>query len=276
MQTNGVVINDEWAKFFAANNFLVGLSLDGYKEIHDANRFDVKNKGSFVKVMRTVRLFDKYKVEYNILSVVNAYVARHINKIYNFFGKNNFKYLQFIPCLDPLSEKPGAYNYSLTPERYTKFLKNLFDLWHNDLIDGNMVSIRNFDNYINMFAGHMPEACGMTGECQCQFVIEGDGGVYPCDFYVIDKWYLGNIKELGLSELRDCGRTKHFIELSQYVDPKCNACRWSNLCRGGCRRTREPSEEGNLVLNYFCPSYMEFFDYAAERMQQLAKMFARM
>ncbi len=275
LQTNGIVINNEWANFFALNNFLVGISLDGHKEIHDANRVDIKNKSSFMRVMRTVRLFDKHKVEYNILSVVSACVARHINKIYNFFKKNNFRYLQFIPCLDPLSEKPGAHNYSLTPERYTEFLKNLFDLWYNDLMAGKMISIRNFDNYIDIFMGYRPEACGMTGECQCQFVIEGDGGVYPCDFYVIDKWYLGNIKELGLSELRNCDITKHFIELSQYVDPKCNDCRWSNLCRGGCRRTREPFEGSNLVLNYFCPSYLEFFDYTTERMQQLARIFAR-
>lgn len=275
LQTNGIVIDHEWARFLAENNFLVGLSLDGPKDIHDANRMDARNKGSYKMVMNTVRLFDKYNVEYNILFVVNAYVARHANKIYNFFKKNNFKYLQFIPCLDPLNEKPGGHQYSLTPEKYTQFLKNLFDAWYDDTMKGKMISIRTFDNYVGMFMGYRPEACGMMGECTCQFVVEADGGVYPCDFYVIDEWYLGNLKEKGLGELRDCDTAKRFVKVSKHVEPKCQECRWFSLCRGGCRRTREPFEGGKPILNYYCPSFTEFFEYAAPRMQKIASLFMR-
>lgn len=275
IQTNGMVVDEVWAKFLRANNFLVGLSLDGPKNIHDANRVDVKDKGSYRMVMDTVRLFEKYKVEYNILCVVNAYVARHAYKIYNFFKKNNFKYLQFIPCLDPLNEKPGGHGYSLTPERYTQFLKSLFDVWYDDIKKGNMVSIRTFDNYVSMFMGYRPEACGMVGECDCQFVVEADGGVYPCDFYVIDEWYLGNLKEKELQDLRDSDKAKQFVEMSRHVDPKCKNCKWFALCRGGCRRTREPFAEGEPIINYYCESFIEFFEYAGTRMQQLARSFAR-
>lgn len=274
IQTNGIVINDEWAKFLADNNFLVGISLDGPKDIHDLIRFDAGGSGTFTRVMNTLSLFNKYKVEYNILCVVNLYVARHINKVYNFFKKNGFKYLQFIPCLDPLNEQPGGYDYSLAPERYTGFLKNLFDQWYQDIMKGNVISIRYFDNLVGMFMGMRPEACGMSGVCNCQFVIEADGGVYPCDFYVIDEWYLGNIKDLGFEELKFSENGKRFVEVSKYMDPKCEGCKWLNLCRGGCRRSREPFVDGRPVLNYYCSSYEEFFEYAVKRLQQLAAMFS--
>jgi uncharacterized protein len=275
LQTNGVVIDDEWAKFLADNRFLVGLSLDGPKDIHDAMRVDAKGKGSFSTVMNTVQLFDKYKVEYNILFVVNAYVARHANKIYNFFKKNNFRYLQFIPCLDPLDEEPGGHGYSLTPERFTIFLKNLFDCWYEDIKKGNMISIRYFDNLVGMMLGMKPEACGMIGECSCQFVVESNGSVYPCDFYVLDEWRLGNILEADFDELRNTDNAVRFVGMSRHIDAKCKECTWANLCRGGCRRSREPFKDSKPALNYYCSSYMKFFEYAAHRMEQIAKMISQ-
>ncbi|MGE4283308.1 MAG: anaerobic sulfatase maturase [Clostridia bacterium] len=275
LQTNGVIIDGEWAEFLSDNHFLVGLSLDGPKDIHDSMRVDARDKGSFTKVMNTVQLFNKYKVEYNILFVVNGYVARHANKIYQFFKKNDFKYLQFIPCLDPLNEKPGEHDYSLTPQKFTVFLKNLFDCWYDDMVKGNMVSIRYFDNLVGTMMGIRPEACGMLGECSCQFVVEADGGVYPCDFYVVDEWYLGNIEHDGFDELRSTAAAERFVETSRHIDPKCKKCKWVNLCRGGCRRSREPFEDGKPVLNYYCSSYMEFFEYAAPRMYQIAQKFSK-
>jgi uncharacterized protein len=250
---------------------LFNIDLDGPKDIHDENRTDPSNSGSFNTVMKAIELLDKYKVEYNILSVVTAYSARHVSKVYNFYRKNNFDYLQFIPCLDPLGEKPGRHEYSLTPERYGSFLKNLFNLWYQDIIKGNRISIRYFDNLVGMLMGYAPEACDMAEHCNCQFVVEADGGVYPCDFYVIDEWYLGNIAETGFIDLKEYPNGKRFIEVSKHVDNKCVRCKWFGLCRGGCRRTREPFEDGKPVLNYFCPSYMDFFEYASSRLQEIAR-----
>ncbi len=276
IQTNGMVIDDEWSEFFAQNNFLVGLSLDGPRELHDASRQDAAGKGSFNRVLKTVSLFNRHGVEYNILFVVDSSVARYAVKIYNFFKKNGFRYLQFIPCLDPLYEKPGGHEYSLTPERFSYFLKTLFDQWYSDIRKGDMISIRYFDNLVGMFMGIRPEACGMWGECSCQFVIEADGGVYPCDFYVTDEWYLGSIKEKGIEEIGHSENARRFIELSRYVDPECGTCRWANLCRGGCRRLREPFVGGKPVLNYLCQAYREFFEHAAGRLRELAVMFSGM
>jgi uncharacterized protein len=275
LQTNGMLIDAAWAKFLADNKFLVGLSLDGTKDIHDLSRVGPNGKGSFTRVMETVDLLKKYKVEYNILFVVTGFAARHINKIYNFYKKQGFLYLQFIPCLDPLEEQPGGHEYSLTPDRYADFLKTLFDLWYADFSQGNRISIRYFDNIVRTVMGYRAEACGMTGICTCQFVVEADGGVYPCDFYAIDEWYLGNIKQSSLEVLQNSETANRFIEISRYINPKCRECRWYGLCRGGCRRDREPFEDSKPVLNRYCQAYQDFFDYAGDRIFKLARYFSR-
>lgn len=271
LQTNGIEIDEDWAKFLSENKFLVGLSLDGPKDIHDIARLDPQGKGSFNRVMAAAYLFNKHHVDYNILCVVNAYVARHVSKVYNFYKKQGFQYLQFIPCLDPLNEKPGGHQYSLTPERYTQFLKKLFDEWYNDISKGEKISIRYFDNLIGMLMGCPPESCGMSGICTAYFVIEANGGVYPCDFYVLDEWYLGNIHETDFEQLKSSAVAHTFTEVSKYMDPQCTGCKWLSLCRGGCRRSREPFEDGKPVLNYYCQSFKDFFEYSIKRMLKLAE-----
>jgi uncharacterized protein len=274
LQTNGVLIDRDWAEFLSAQHFLVGVSLDGTKELHDANRMNGRRKGSFNSVLKTVQLFDRAGVEYNILTVVSNLTARHIHKIYDFYKQSHFRYLQFIPCLDPLGENPGERGYSLTPEKYGNFLKTLFDLWYNDLLRGYQISIRYFDNLINMIQGAMPEACDMSGRCRCQYVIEADGGVYPCDFYATDRWLLGNIAENSIDEFVGTAACGLFIKSSEKLPAECAACRWAGICRGGCRRYREPLSEAFPSLNYYCPSYREFFEYAYDRLIRLASAFS--
>ena len=114
----------------------------------------------------------------------------------------------------------------------------------------------------------------MSGICTCYFVIESDGGVYPCNFYVLDEWVLGNIKESSFNELIQTETAKRFVATSRYVDERCKICKWYALCRGGCRRTREPFVEGKPDLNYYCSSCKEFFDYAGGRIKEVAIRFS--
>lgn len=271
IQTNGIVINEDWAKFLADNNFLVGLSLDGPKEINDAYRTLANGKGSFHRIFKTIQLFDIYKVEYNILSVVTSFSSEYANKIYSFYKKNNFKYLQFIPCIDPFGTQPGSSEYSLTPIKYAKFLNNLFDRWYDDIQKGNIISIRYFDNLISMAMGYLPESCGMRGICACQNVIEADGSVFPCDFYATDEWCLGNFKDYSFDELKNSDTAVKFIKASEYTDAECKVCKWHRLCYGSCRRYREPFENGKPLLNYFCPAYKKFFEHCGDRIFSLAE-----
>lgn len=271
IQTNGYCIDEKWAEFLASNNFLVGLSMDGNKDIHDLYRVDASGDGTFKKILRTVQIFDKYKVEYNILTVVTAQSARSIAKIYGFYRKNNLCYQQYIPCLDPLGEKRGNHQYSLTPELYSNFLKDLFDLWYKDIISNKFIYNRYFENLVGMLKGYPPESCGMLGKCACHYVVEADGGVYPCDFYVLDEYKIGNLANDSFKTIQENLAKLDFIEKSMYIDEKCKSCKWINLCRGGCRRDREPIVNGHLSLNYFCASYENFFEYSIERLQALAK-----
>lgn len=271
IQTNGITVNEDWCRFFHDNRFLVGISLDGTKDIHDLMRTDPQGKGSFSRVIKAIGLFNKYKVEYNILCVVTNYVARHIHKVYLEFKKHGFNYLQFIPCLDPLGEETGGYQHSLTTDRYTGFLKILFDLWYEDFIKEKGVSIRYFDNLVGMAMGYPPESCGMSGMCTANYVIEADGGVYPCDFYVTDEWLMGKIHEKDFSDLANSEAAKRFIEMSRHVDPQCRSCQWYRLCRGGCRRDRDAADGLQLSLNRHCAAYREFFSYASDRIALLAR-----
>lgn len=269
IQTNGFVINDEWAEFLAKNKFLVGLSLDGPKDIHDLFRLDAAGKGTFNRVMQTVSLFEKHGVEYNILCVVNNIVARQGIKVYNFFKKQGLQYLQFIPCLDSFDDDE-THDYSLTPKRYANFLNTIFDLYYNDFKKGQYVSVRNFDNYVTMLMGKRPESCGMSGVCTCYFVVESDGSVYPCDFYVLDRYRMGNIHLHGFAQLAESETALQFINESRHVDDACKKCRWFQVCRGGCRRNREPFAGGKPTLNRYCTAYQAFFNYSFTRLNELA------
>ncbi len=275
IQTNGMAIDREWAEFLAENHFLVGLSMDGTKEIHDANRVGVKGEGTFSRVLRTAQLLTAKKVDFNILTVVTRQSAPHIGKIYSFFRRSGLRWLQFIPCLDPLGEERGSNPYSLTPEVYAKFLKDLFDLWYRDVKAGEFIYIRYFENLVGMVMGYRPESCGLSGRCVIQNVVEADGSVYPCDFYALDEWKLGNIRTDSIPEMMNGETARKFLQVPLEIPGECKACQFYGICRGGCRRDREPMQGDCLPLNYFCPAYKEFFAYALPRLKEIAHEAAR-
>jgi uncharacterized protein len=266
IQTNGYTIDEDWAKFLAENKFLVGLSLDGTRDIHDSLRVDATGKGTFSRVEKTARLFQKHGVEFNILCVVNNFIARSPKKVYDSLKKYGF--IQFIPCLDSFDGEKKV--FSLTPERYTEFLKVTFNEYYKDFCAGKPTSVRNFDNYIGMLLGRPPENCAMAGVCTCYTVVEGDGSVFPCDFYVLDEWKLGNINEHSFAELIMGEMAQKFVGVSTYRNEECKECHWYPLCRGGCRREREPIIDGTPSLNRFCECYKKFFDACYPKMEEIA------
>jgi len=269
IQTNGYIIDEKWAAFLAQNKFLVGLSMDGPCTLHDQMRVDRKGEPTHAIVMRAAELFDKFQVEYNILCVVNNLVAKKADKVYNWFVKNNFKYLQFIPCLD--SFDGDIKDFSLSVQNYSIFLKTVFQNYYIDYFRGNYVSVRTFDNYVGMLLGKPPESCGMSGFCTTYFTVEANGGVYPCDFYVLDEWYMGNVHADSFEVLGKSPILQKFVESSKHVDDKCRKCEWYGLCRGGCRRNREPFVDGKPVLNMYCEAYKAFFREMYPKLKEIAQ-----
>lgn len=274
IQTNGYAIDEQWAVFLHENHFLVGLSLDGTASLHNTNRKDCAGKGTWSRVMRTAKLFDKYQVEYNILCVVTGETARYIEQTYRFYRKNNFRWLQFIPCLEPIKEEWGNVPYHLSADAYGKFLIRLFDLWFADLKEGEYISIRHFDNWMFLLLGEYPEVCSMSGKCAIQFVIEADGGVYPCDFYVLDHWRLGTVGEQSFAAMAEGETARRFIQQSVNLPEECKKCQWLYLCRNGCRRNRKPEANGEKTIH--CKAHQIFFAARGQQLQEAVQILMNM
>ena len=250
LQTNGTLIDDEWARFFTENKFLIGLSLDGD---YEGNKFrvDAGGQNSYYKIITAANKLKKHKTEFNILTVLTGYCAENAERIYKYFRSQGFHYLQFIPCLRPMGDDTDSELY-MTPKQYSDFLIRIFNLYVKDFARGNYISIRQFDNWVRMYLGERAEQCGLMGHCTHQFVVEGNGNVYPCDFYCTDEWCLGNLSEMSLEEMAKSKKAFEFIKDSIAVPEKCKNCRFYPLCRaGGCKRNKASGD--------YCESYKTFF-----------------
>ena len=269
LQTNGYALNEDWCRFLKENNFLVGVSVDGTKELHNSFRPSADGKPTYNSITRSIQLLEKYKVDYNILTVVTEETAKHPAEVYRDFMKRGWYFQQYIECLDPLGACCAS-PYSLTPETYGVFLTQLFDLWYADFKKGRQPYIRRFDNYVGMLAGFPPEACEQRGECGIQLVVEADGSAYPCDFYVLDEYRLGNFNTDRLPQMNEKREEIGFIQRSHQLSAQCRACPYFGLCRGGCQRTRDYLPEEDAYISHFCKSYQYFFDHCLDRLKEAA------
>lgn len=270
IQTNGLLINEEWCKFFREHHFLVGLSIDGTQNTHNIYRRGKDGRGTFDQVECAAVLLEQYQVEYNILTVVTPSVAEHIQEIYEFYQKKGWKYQQYIPCLEPWGEGHGNWEYSLGAKQYGDFLISLFGLWRKDLEKGIHPYIRQFEQWIGIAAGYSPSACEQRGCCSIQYAVEADGSVYPCDFYMFDKYCLGNFNQDRLPQLDARRKEIGFLEDSLLLEQDCISCQYYRLCRGGCQRNRDYREETGRYKNYYCLGLKRFFDACGEEIQKIA------
>lgn len=233
-QTNGILLDDAWCAFLKKNRVLVGLSLDGPAEFHDANRVDRDGHGTFHCVMEAKRRLERYGVEYNVLCVLTDEIALHPQQIWKFLLNHQIRYVQFIPCLDRLEQ--GGNPQTLTPRRFHSFYTELYRLWHETLVKGTYISVKQFDDILNLFLYGHRTACGISGYCSMQFVTEADGSVYPCDFYVLDEYKLGNLQTDSLSALFEKYHQSGFASAHRELAAVCSECRYLKFCRGGCKR----------------------------------------
>lgn len=249
LQTNGTLLNDEWCQFFNENKFLIGVSLDGDEE---TNSYRVYPDGSptFPDILAGIQLLKKHNVDFNILSVLTKRTANSFRKTYRFLKENDLLYLQYIPCLKPFGAEDNE--YSMTNEDYEGYLNSAFKLYYNSSFTSKRVSIRQLDNYKLLATNQNAEQCGMNGICSNQFVIEGDGSIYPCDFYCTDEWLLGNINDIDFTTAYNSPRAVEFIKDSFKLKDECKECEHFSLCRGGgCKRNREAYD--------YCQAYKAFF-----------------
>lgn len=270
-QTNGFMIDEKWCRFFRENQFLVGVSVDGTKDIHDRYRHRADGGRTFDEITEKIKLLDKYEVPFNILTVVTEEAAKNIKNIYDSYAANGWGYQQYIACIDPLGEGHGKYSYALTPEQYGEFLVTLFDLWFKDWKKGKQPYIRQFENYVGILLGYYPEACDQRGVCGIQTVVEADGSAYPCDFYMTDEYKLGNLNTNRLADLDKKREEIGFIRRSLQVSDECKSCKYFKICRAGCQRSRDYIKSTGMYENYFCKGYKMFFDNCLDKLKTVAE-----
>lgn len=264
IQTNGTLIDDEFADFFGKNRFLVGISIDGDRTLNDKHRTFPDGSGSYDRIKSGIELLKKHKVDFNVIAVVSKDSARDPEKVYS--SLKEYGYLQFIPLIDDFD--CNETEYSLSASDFGRFLTKTFDLYYRDIKRGNYVSVRDFDSYVNMVRGLPPSSCAMLGKCGGYFTVEADGSVYPCDFYVTDEFKIGNINEASFFSLSKSQVMLDFIESSAFKNEKCLECKWLQICRGGCRRHREPFPS----VSKFCEAYSYFFDNCYDKLIDIRQM----
>ncbi len=280
IQTNGTMLTDEWCEFFAQNNWLVGISIDGPQEYHDHYRLTTTGNPSWQKVMHGIELLKKHHVEWNAMAVVNAYNANHPLEFYHFFKDNGCQYLQFTPIVERLTqhqdgrtlasladdkEIPLA-DFSVTPEQWGSFLCAIFEEWvHNDV--GKMF-VEIFDCTLANWMGVLPGICAYSKNCGHAGVMEHNGDVYSCDHFVFPEYKLGNIRDHTLIEMLYGDKQHAFSRLKHTSLPRqCKECDMVFACHGECPKNRfEKDKYGEPGLNYLCKGYYQYYSHVAPYM----------
>ncbi len=280
IQTNGTMLTDEWCEFFAQNNWLVGISIDGPQEYHDHYRLTTTGNPSWQKVMHGIELLKKHHVEWNAMAVVNAYNADHPLEFYHFFKENGCQYLQFTPIVERLTqhqdgrklasladnhEIPLA-DFSVTPEQWGNFLCAIFEEWvHNDV--GKMF-VEIFDCTLANWMGVLPGICAYSKNCGHAGVMEHNGDVYSCDHFVFPEYKLGNIRDHTLIEML-YGDKQHALSRLKHTSlpRQCKECDMEFACHGECPKNRfEKDKYGEPGLNYLCKGYFQYYSHVAPYM----------
>lgn len=271
LQTNGILIDREWALFLRDARFLVGLSLDGPAHVHDRYRRFANGRLTWAHVVQARDALLNAGAEVNALVVVNDYSVQYVREIYEYHKSSGLTHMQFIPCVEPDADRRRAAAYSVDAASYGHFLCALFDLWSADFVDGlPTTSIRWFDSLFYTYVGYEAPECTLLRECGAYVVVEHNGDVYACDFFVEPKWQLGNLMQDSLESLLNSVRQSEFGRVKADLPGECRRCPWLAHCHGGCPKDRmaDPADGGS---NHFCRSYIQFFEHADAGLKKLAE-----
>ena len=272
LQTNAILLDEEWCMFLQENKFLVGISIDGPKELHDYYRLDSGGHGTFERVMQAIECCKQHKVEFNTLTLINNITADHSDEIFDFLIDLGVRYMQFIPCVEVDTNAGQIADFSVSPGQYGKFLCRIFDRWMK--YGPQNLSVRNFDSILSYCISGRHTVCTFDRHCNHYFVVEYTGDVFPCDFFVDLKWRLGNIMETDIKKLADNAAKLNLMQNKSKLCNKCFTCRHLSICWGGCLKDRSPLNPENYTSeSYFCESYRRFFDYAMPRFMKVADKF---
>jgi uncharacterized protein len=280
-QTNGILLNEEWCRFFHENNFLIGLSIDGPKKLHDFHRKDKGGHGTFDQVVAAARLLQTHKVEFNILCTVNSKNADHPLDVYRFFRDElAAHYIQFIPIVERdnetgYQEGNKVTDRSVQPEQFGRFLIGIFDEWVKKDVGNTFVL--NFDGALAGWLGMAGTVCIFGPTCGLGMALEHNGDLYSCDHFVEPNYFLGNILKTPMIDLVASEKQRRFGQDKKDSLPRyCRECDVLHICNGECPKNRFlETPDGEQGLNYLCAGYKAFFRHADKPMRIMADLLRR-
>lgn len=269
IQTNGTLLDEEWCRFLAAERFLIGLSMDGPKDLHDRYRIDKQDKATHKRVLQAFRLLQRYRIPCDVLCVVHDQNVRQPAAVYRFFKEIGVQFLQFLPLVARRGELQVSAQ-TVPVQTYGTFLCTIFDEWLRR--DVGRVHIQNFDEATRPFLGMEHAVCVSRPVCGNIVVLEHNGDVYSCDHFVDPEHRLGNIRETPLAELLESPALLEFGRNKRERLPRyCKQCDVLPLCNGGCPKDRlARTPEGEEGLNYLCPDLKQFYTHSRPHLQKLA------
>jgi uncharacterized protein len=272
LQTNGVTLDDNWGQLFREYNFLIGLSLDGPEAVNDEYRYNKQGHGTYKWVIRGMEALQRNKVDFNILCVVSQANVRRAKELYKFYKSLGVDNIQYIPLAE-FSGGGKRLPYTITAEEYGRFLVETFDEWWPER---RKMRIRFFDNMAEAIAGQKPGSCTMHETCDSYCVVEYNGDVFPCDFFVESGWKLGNINDDNWAEIARRNRRYAFAGKKTLAHPECQVCEYQSICHGGCPKFRHGPNGNFEDLDYFCQSYKMIFNRAVGPLRdELSKLLGR-
>lgn len=279
IQTNGTLLTPEWCEFLRENGFLVGISIDGPRDVHDAYRRTSADGPSFDRVMQGLQLLKDHHVEWNALAVVNNLNVEKPREFYRFFKDIGCQYLQFAPIVerivsrdDGLTLAPGMQeggrltSHSITPSQWGRFLCELFDEWV--VADVGSIFVQIFDATLANWVGVTPGICSLSAHCGHAAVMEHNGDVFSCDHFVFPEYRLGNLNEKTITEMVYSPQQQRFAQMKTAMLPRqCRECQFLFACHGECPKNRFMRDKyGNAGLNYLCEGYRQFFSHVTPHM----------
>lgn len=281
-QTNGILINDEWAKFFKQHHFLIGISIDGPAELHDAYRVTRSGSGTHEKVMQGISYLKKHAVDFNTLTVINNLNAKHPEAVYTFLKSIGSRYMQFIPLVERQTHQNDQHqlqlihpdqdleskvtSWSVPSWQYGEFLNQIFDRWV--VSDIGHIYIQTFDSTLASWCGQPSGLCVTSPTCGNAFALEANGDLYCCDHFVYPEFKLGNIHNISIRELNHSEMANKFgQDKLTRLTPDCQTCEFRFACHGGCPKHRFTlSPKSFPHHNYLCRGYLHFFEHTAPYM----------
>jgi uncharacterized protein len=292
LQTNGTLLDDEWCEFLTANDFLVGLSIDGPRELHDFYRVDKKDQPTFDKVMKGLEFLQKHKTEFNTLTVVNRKNSQHPLKVYRFLKEIGSSYMQFIPLVerDPdaaatnmgldwaTPPQPGeeevdspVTDWSVQSKQYGEFLVTIFEDWV--VQDVGRIFVQLFDVTLQSWMGGESDLCIFAEKCGSAMAMEHNGDVFSCDHYVYPKYKIGNLMNQSLGDMvKGDAQTKFGSDKADTLPKYCRECEVKFACNGECPKHRFiNTPEGEAGLNYLCAGYKRFFNHVEPYMKVMGQ-----